>query len=139
MFLWSIVSGADWLCSSLNIPLHRKREDPDFATQSHDDHMRALASATRLAIKDAGIRGDQVEAIALDTTGSSVIPVADDLTPLDDYYLWCDHRAKQEAAEITGACAARELGSHPVVRRCVLVGMGICEITSLAASQSGQT
>jgi L-ribulokinase len=82
-------------------PLHRKREDPDYATQSHEDHMRALASATRLAVKDAGISGDQVAAIALDTTGSSVIPVAADLTPLDDYYLWCDHRAKQEAAEIT--------------------------------------
>ena len=82
-------------------PLHRKREDPDFATQSHNDHMRALAVATRDALKNAGIRGDQVEAIALDTTGSSVVPVASDMTPLDDYYLWCDHRAKQEAAEIT--------------------------------------
>ena len=82
-------------------PLHRKREDPDYATQSHDDQMRALASATRQAIKAAGIPGDSVAAIALDTTGSSVIPVAADMTPLDDYYLWCDHRAKQEAAEIT--------------------------------------
>ena len=82
-------------------PLHRKREDPDYATQSHDDHMRALASATRQAVKEAGIPGDRVAAIALDTTGSSVIPVAADLTTLDDYYLWCDHRAKQEAAEIT--------------------------------------
>src|SRR5437016_12124890 len=78
-------------------PLHRRREDPDYATQSHDDHMRALASATRQALKEAGIVGDQVVAIALDTTGSSVIPVAADMTPLDDYYLWCDHRAKQEA------------------------------------------
>ena len=24
-------------------PLHRKREDPEYATQSHEDHMRALA------------------------------------------------------------------------------------------------
>jgi len=24
-------------------PLHRKREDADYATQSHEDHMRALA------------------------------------------------------------------------------------------------
>ena len=24
-------------------PLHRKREDPEYATQSHDDQMRALA------------------------------------------------------------------------------------------------
>jgi len=82
-------------------PLHRKREDPDYATQSHEDHMRALASATRQATKDAGIPGDRVAAIALDTTGSSVIPVDANLAPLDDYYLWCDHRAKHEAAEIT--------------------------------------
>src|SRR5271166_1359939 len=82
-------------------PLHRKREDPEYATQSHEDHMRALASATREAVKLAAIGGDQVEAIALDTTGSSVIPVDANMQPLDDYYLWCDHRAKGEAAEIT--------------------------------------
>jgi L-ribulokinase len=84
-------------------PLHRKREDPEFATQSHADHMQALASATRQALKKAAISGSQIEAIALDTTGSSVIPVGKDLQPLDDYYLWCDHRAKGEAAEITEA------------------------------------
>jgi L-ribulokinase len=82
-------------------PLHRKREDPEYATQSHADHMIALAAATREAVKKAGIVGDQVEAIALDTTGSSVIPVDKDLQPLGEYYLWCDHRAKGEAAEIT--------------------------------------
>ena len=82
-------------------PLHRKREDPDFATQSHEDHMRALAEATRQAVKTAGISGEAVESIALDTTGSSVIPVDENMLPLDDYYLWCDHRAKQEAALIT--------------------------------------
>jgi len=84
-------------------PLHRKREDPEFATQSHADHMQALASATRQALQKAGIAGNQIEAIALDTTGSSVIPVGKNLQPLDDYYLWCDHRAKGEAAEITEA------------------------------------
>jgi L-ribulokinase len=88
-------------------PLHRKREDPEYATQSHDDHMRALAEATRAAVKQAGISGEQVEAIALDTTGSSVIPVGKDLQPLGEYYLWCDHRAKGEAEEIT-ATAHRE-------------------------------
>ena len=30
-------------------PLHRKREDPEYATQSHEAHMRALAEATRAA------------------------------------------------------------------------------------------
>jgi L-ribulokinase len=82
-------------------PLHRRREDPEYATQSHDDHMRALAAATRDAVRQAGIAGDQVEAIALDTTGSSVIPVGAGMAPLGEYYLWCDHRAKAEAAEIT--------------------------------------
>jgi L-ribulokinase len=88
-------------------PLHRKREDPEYATQSHQDHMRALAAATREALRKAGVAGDRVEAIALDTTGSSVIPVGKGLEPLGEYYLWCDHRAKGEAAEITEA-ARRE-------------------------------
>ncbi len=87
--------------ATANYPLHRKREDPDFATQSHGDHMRALAEATKEAVQSAGIRGDQIEAIALDTTGSSVVPVDARMQPLGDYYLWCDHRAKIEAQEIT--------------------------------------
>ena len=105
----SLVDSARGLLGSAisEYPLHRKREDPDYATQSHQDQMRALASATRQAVKAGGIAGDSVAAIALDTTGSSVIPVAADMTPLDDYYLWCDHRAKQEAAEIT-SLAQRE-------------------------------
>ena len=90
-------------------PLHRKREDPEYATQSHVDHMRALAAATRDAVKSAVISGDQVQAIALDTTGSSVIPVDKNLEPLGEYYLWCDHRAKGEAAEITEAAHRERL------------------------------
>jgi L-ribulokinase len=90
-------------------PLHRRREDPEFATQSHVDHMRALAAATREALQKAGVAGDQVLSIALDTTGSSVVPVGKNLQPLDDYYLWCDHRAKAEAAEITEAAKREKL------------------------------
>jgi len=82
-------------------PLHRKREDPDYATQAHEDQMRALVGATRKAVADAGIDGRQVEAIALDTTGSSVVPVDAAMQPLNEYYLWCDHRAKEEAQQIT--------------------------------------
>src|SRR5580704_9743511 len=95
-------SGAGLMGSAIaEYPLHRRQDDPDYATQSHADHMRALATATRRVLLDTRIDGHQVEAIGLDTTGSSVIPVGQDLAPLDDYYLWCDHRAKSEAAEIT--------------------------------------
>lgn len=87
--------------ASAGYPLHRKREDPDHATQAHADQMKALAEATRAVLKSTGIDGNDVAAIAVDTTGSSVIPVGKGLEPLDEYYLWCDHRAHAEAQEIT--------------------------------------
>jgi L-ribulokinase len=93
---------------SASYALHRRREDPYYATQSHADQMAALAAATRDALKTTGVSGDDVAAIALDTTGSSVIPVGEGLEPLDEYYLWCDHRAFAEAEEITRK--AHELG-----------------------------
>lgn len=92
-------------------PLHRKHEDPDYATQSHADHMQALVDATAKAIEASRIQGSQVEAIALDTTGSSVIPVGEGLEPLDDYYLWCDHRAWREATEITSSAHEKQLAA----------------------------
>src|SRR5260370_11001282 len=82
-------------------PLRRKRGDPDYAAQSHSGHMTALASAMKKALGEAGVEGSEVAAVAADTTGSSVIPVGEGLVPLDDYYLWCDHRATAEAALIT--------------------------------------
>ena len=94
--------------ASASYPLHRRREDPDFATQSHNDQMTALAAATHDALRVTGVDGSAVAAIALDTTGSSVIPVGENLEPLDEYYLWCDHRAHAEAEEITAK--AHELG-----------------------------
>jgi L-ribulokinase len=94
--------------ASASYPLHRKREDPNHATQAHADQMAALAAATRDVLKNARIDGGVVAAIALDTTGSSVIPVGENLEPLDEYYLWCDHRAFAEAQEITQK--AHELG-----------------------------
>ena len=90
-------------------PLLRKPDDPDHATQRHADHMQALAQATRLAIENAGIDGHLIESIALDTTGSSVIPVDARLEPIDDYYMWCDHRAWKEASEITAQAHTHQL------------------------------
>lgn len=82
-------------------PLHRKREDPDSATQSPSDQMRGFVEACGRAIAAAGVRGDRIEAVAADTTASTIVPVGEGLEPLDDYYMWCDHRAWREAARIT--------------------------------------
>ncbi len=117
-------------------PLFRKKEDPDHATQSHADHMRALGDASRRAIAQAGIDGRAVDAIALDTTGSSVIPVDKSLQPLDDYYLWCDHRAWKEAAADHRPGPPARVGGHRLVRRRLLFRVGLRQAAPLAAPQS---
>jgi len=114
----SIVAGVDFGTASVRVsifrsdgrrlgsgtaeyPVLRRPDDADFATQRHEAHCRALERAFQSALATADIRGTEVEALALDTTGSTVVPVDEHLQPLDDYYLWCDHRAWREAAEIT--------------------------------------
>ena len=95
--------------ASAEYPLHRKREDPDYATQSHDDQMHALVTATQKVLAETGVDGATIAAIALDTTGSSVVMVDAHLQPLGEYYLWCDHRAKLEAQQITALAHAEKL------------------------------
>ena len=95
--------------ASAEYPLHRRREDPDYATQAHADQMKALVRATRAVLEQTGVAGEGIVAMALDTTGSSVVPVDENLEPLDDYYLWCDHRAKSEAEQITSRAHAAHL------------------------------
>ncbi|HEX5970956.1 MAG TPA: ribulokinase [Gemmatimonadaceae bacterium] len=102
-------------CGIAEYEVHRRKDDPDFATQSHQAHMDALAEATRRALRETGVNGEQVQAIALDTTGSTVVPVGEGLTPLDDYYLWCDHRAAEEAVRITDVAHREKL---PAIEYC---------------------
>lgn len=96
-------------------PVNRDRKDPDFATQSHSLHMSALIAAMGSALESSKVSGDDVLALALATTGSTVIPVGTGLVPLDDYYLWCDHRAKAEAALITQVAHEKKL---PAIEWC---------------------
>jgi L-ribulokinase len=128
----SIVAGVDFGTQSVRVslvdhqagvvgvgvaeyPIIHDMSDPDFATQSHEMHMHALADAMRQVLHESGIDGREVRALALDTTGSTVIPVGEGLVPLDDYYLWCDHRAKGEAARITEVAREERL---PAIERC---------------------
>jgi L-ribulokinase len=77
--------------------------------------MDALAEATKRALRETGVKGNEVRAIALDTTGSTVVLVGEGLKPLDDYYLWCDHRAAEEAALITEVAHREKL---PAIEYC---------------------
>src|SRR5207248_6650633 len=42
-------------------PLHRKREDPEYATQSHEEHMHALAAATREVVRKSSVSAERSE------------------------------------------------------------------------------
>jgi L-ribulokinase len=124
----SIVAGVDFGTASVRVaivdaergilgsgiaayPVLRAPDDHNFATQRHVDHCRALQEAFQVALGSAGVRGDAVEALAIDTTGSTVIPVDEELKPLGDYYLWCDHRAWREAGEITTRAREQRLAA----------------------------
>ena len=84
----------------------------------------------------AGIDGEQVEAIALDTTGSSVVPVdaqhaaARRLLPVVR-----SSRQGRSAAD-HGAGARGEAGGDRLVRRRVFARVGIRQAAALAAAQS---
>jgi len=99
--LMDSVDGSVLAGASANYELKRSAAVPLMGAQSHDDHMAGLVSAMHDALQKAGISGSEVRALAIDTTGSSVVMVDKHLKPLADYYLWCDHQAHEEAREIT--------------------------------------
>ena len=125
--------------ASASYPLHRRREDPNFATQSHADQMAALAAAIRDVLASTGVEGSAVAAIALDTTGSSVIPVGEGL----------GRPAGRVLSVVRSSRLCRGRGDHRhsaragfrryrMVRRHLFPRMGIRQAAALAAPQPGE-
>jgi len=97
--------------ATASYPVLRLPDDPDYAAQRHVDHLQALSAAAKQAISTAKIDGRSIAALGIDTTGSTIVPVDEKLQPLDDYYLWCDHRGWREAADITRLARERGLAA----------------------------
>jgi len=91
-------------------------DNPHVARQSPLDFVQTLEEVVPEALRQAGEHPDfspeQVIAIGVDTTGSTPIPVTDDLTPLAALprfvnnlnamaWMWKDHSAMNEAERIT--------------------------------------
>ncbi len=91
-------------------------KDPNLARQHPADYVEGATAAIRGALKDAagknGFAPEAVIGIGVDTTGSTPLPVDADGEPLafkDEFrnnpaamaWLWKDHTAHEEAAEIT--------------------------------------
>ena len=91
-------------------------KNPHVARQSPDDYLAGLEASVLGALKKAerikNFRREEVIGIGVDTTGSTPIPVTKEGTPLSFLpefrsninalaWLWKDHTAMEEAAEIT--------------------------------------
>ena len=91
-------------------------KDPNLARQNPADYLEGLYESVRGALaaakKQRGFRADKVVGIGIDTTGSTPIPVDQAGSPLAlqprfrndlaaQAWLWKDHTAHAEAAEIT--------------------------------------
>ncbi|MFP7674653.1 ribulokinase [Marivita sp. S0852] len=70
------------------------------AEQNPDDWWNSLCKATRACLTEAGIAGDQIDAMAYATTCCSVVALDASGTPLRPALLWMDVRADQEAKAV---------------------------------------
>ena len=98
---------------------------PQWALQNPDDFRQAFLQIIPNLLKSSQIVPSQVIAIGIDSTASTVIPVAEGLVPLCELpsfrnrphawpKMWKHHAAAKEAAEITEAALAQNL---PVVKK----------------------
>lgn len=86
------------------------------ARQHPSDYLDGLENCVKSALKKArvkkGFRPEKIIGIGVDTTGSTPIPVADDMTPLANFaefknnlnaqaWMWKDHSSMEEAEKIT--------------------------------------
>ncbi|MBS1721932.1 MAG: ribulokinase [Armatimonadetes bacterium] len=100
--------------------------DPNLARQDPRDYLKGFFECVPVALKEAGIDPGQIVGLGVDTTGSTPMPVDQRGVPLafDERFqgnpdamawLWKDHTAHAEAAEITELANAR---GEPYTSKC---------------------
>lgn len=93
--------------------------EPDWALQDPEDYVRVLKNAVPQALRESGVRPEDVIGIGIDFTACTMLPVLDDGTPLCTLpewranphswvKLWKHHAAQPEADHINET--ARTLG-----------------------------
>ena len=95
--------------SSVATPYPTDYPQPSWAEQDPMQWWQALGESVRGAVKSAGIDGQDVQAICLDTTSCSVVALNDKGEPLRPAMIWMDVRAAEQANEVaaTGDAALR--------------------------------
>lgn len=92
--------------------------NPGWAEQNPDDWWAALGASVKGALAEAGLTGDDIAALSVDTTSCSVVALDEQARPLRSAMIWMDVRAAAEADAVaaTGDDALRVngAGSSPV-------------------------
>lgn len=76
---------------------------PGWAEQNPEEWWKALGLAVRGAVAAAGVTGDQILAMAFDTTCCSVVAADAEGRPLRPAMIWMDVRSAEEAAAVANS------------------------------------
>lgn len=83
---------------------------PGWAEQNPDEWWEALVAATRETVHKSGVNINDIVAIGVDGTSSTVVCLDKDKKPLQQAILWMDNRAASQAKRIFES-------GHPVLKR----------------------
>ena len=72
-------------------------------------YREAVVRATHRAFEQSGIQRRDVAAIGVSSQGETIIPVAEDGTPIGPAIVWLDNRASREAADLAAAFDAEDV------------------------------
>ena len=63
-------------------------------------------------LSDSSVDPDDIVAFAFDSSAETMVFMDENMEPLDNFYVWMDNRAEEEAVEINEHFSADEIGRH---------------------------
>lgn len=63
-------------------------------------------------LTDSAVNPDDIVAFAFDSSAETMVFMDENMEPLDNFYVWMDNRAEEEAVEINERFSAEEIGRH---------------------------
>lgn len=82
---------------------------PGWVEQDGQDWLHALAGAAQEAVRESGVRAEDIVALSYACTSCTVVVLDDDARPLRPAIMWMDERAWRQAERISASL-------HPVLR-----------------------
>lgn len=76
-------------------------------------------TCVRSLLRDAGVDPAKIRAFAMDSSAETIVFLDEEMRPLDNFYVWMDNRAEEEAVEINRRFSPAEImsatGQTPIV------------------------